>query len=143
MPVSTNLYNHTTKRFAEGSNSSSDSYRVILCTASTFNAADTTLAGITKTEVANAYGYTTNGQALSNVAVTTYATNDAKFDADDVIWSASGGSITANSAILFNDTDTDDPPVAHIDFGATETAVDGAQFRLVWNADGILTFTTA
>jgi hypothetical protein len=75
------------------------------------------------------------------VAVTTVTTNDAKFDADDASWSASGGSITASYAILYNDTDTDDPPVAFIDFGTSESAGTGTNFLIVWNASGIFTWT--
>ena len=141
MAVTINLYNHTAKRFADGSNAVGDTYKVMLCTAATFTAADTTLAGITKTEVANANGYTTGGATLANVAVTTVTTNDAKFDADDASWTASGGAITASYGILYNDTDTNDPPVAFIDFGGSESAGDTTDFRIVWNASGILTFT--
>ena len=143
MAVTVSLYNHTAKRFASGENASGDTYKVMLCTAATFTAADTTLAGITKTEVANGNGYTTGGATLANVAVTTVTTNDAKFDADDVSWTASGGSITASYAILYNDTDANDPPVAFIDFGGSESVGDTTDFRIVWNASGIFTFTVA
>jgi hypothetical protein len=120
-----------------------DTYKLMLCTAATFNAANTTLAGITKTEVAGADGYTTGGATLANVAVTTVTTNDAKFDADDVTWSATGSGITASYAILYNDTDADDPPVAFIDFGGSESAASGTDFLIVWNASGIFTWTVA
>jgi hypothetical protein len=141
MALTINLYNHTAKRFADGANAVGDTYKVILCTAATFDATDTTLAGITKTEVATANGYTAGGVALTNVAVTTVTTNGAKFDADDLTWSASGGSIAAAFAILFNDTDADDPPLALIDFDGTETAVNGTDFLIVWNASGIFTWS--
>ena len=143
MAVTISLYNHTAARFADGSNAVGDTYKVMLCTAATFNAADTTLAGVTKTEVANGNGYTTGGATLSGVAVTTVTTNDAKFDANDVTWSASGGAITASYAILYNDTDANDPPVAFIDFGGSESAGDGTDFKIIWNASGIFTFTVA
>ena len=120
-----------------------DTYKVKLLTAATYNATHTTLAATGGTEVANANGYTTGGATLANVAVTTVTTNDAKFDADDVSWTASGGAITASYGILYNDTDTDDPPVAFIDFGGSESAGDTTDFRIVWNASGILTFTVA
>jgi hypothetical protein len=141
MAVTVSLYNHTAARFGSGANAVGDTYKVMLCTAATFDATNTTLAGITKTEVANANGYTTGGATLANVAVTTVTTNDAKFDADDASWSASGGSITASYAILYNDTDTDDPPVAFIDFGTSESAGAGTNFLIVWNASGIFTWT--
>jgi hypothetical protein len=143
MAVTINLYNHTAKRFADGSNAVGDTYKVLLATAATFTAADTTLAGVTYTEVANGNGYTTGGVALTGVAVTTVTTNDAKFDADDASWTASGGSITASYAILYNDTDADDPPVAFIDFDGSESAGDTTDFKIVWNASGIFTFTVA
>jgi hypothetical protein len=139
--VTISLYNHTARRFAEGTNASTDTYKVALYTAATFDATDTTLAGVTKTEVANGNGYTTGGVALSGVTVTIVGTNGAKFDASDATWSATGGSITAEYAILYNDTDSGDPPVAFIDFGQSETAVSGTDFLVVWDSDGIFTWT--
>lgn len=143
MAVTISLYNHTAAKFADGSFAVGDTYKVMLCTAATFTASDSTLAGITKTEHASGNGYTTGGATLANVAVSTVTTNDAKFDADDVTWTASGGSITASYAILYNDTDANDPPVAFIDFGGSESAGDTTQFKLVWNASGIFTWTVS
>jgi hypothetical protein len=136
-----NLYNHTRSRFASGANAQGDTYKLILCSAATFNAADTTLAAISKTELSTANGYTSGGQALASVLVSVVSTSNAKFDADDVSWAASGGSIAAAKAILVNDTDTDKPPVAMIDFEGTQTAVAGTNFLVRWNASGIITFT--
>jgi hypothetical protein len=143
MPVTISVYNHTAKLFADGSNAAADTYKVKLLTAATFTASHTTLAATGGTEVANANGYTTGGASLSGVSVTTVTTNDAMFDASDVTWSASGGAITASYGILYNDTDTNDPPLAFIDFGGTETAGDATDFKIVWNASGIFTFTVA
>lgn len=143
MPVSISLYNHTAQRFASGANVAADTYKVKLLTAATFNATHTTLAATGGTEVANGNGYTTGGATLANVAITTVTTNDAKFDADDVVWSASGGAITASYAILYNATDTDSPPVAFINFDGSVSAGDGTDFKIVWNASGIVTFTVA
>jgi hypothetical protein len=139
--VTISLFNHTAKRFADGANAVGDTYKVALYTAATFDATATTLAGITKTEVANGDGYTTGGVALTNVAVTTVSTNGAKLDADDAVWSASGGPIAAEFAIVYNDTDADDPPVAFIDFGESRSASDGTDFKILWNASGIFTWT--
>ena len=143
MAVTISLYNHTTALFADGSNAVGDTYKVKLLTAATFNATHTTLAATGGTEVANANGYITGGTAVTGVAVTTVTTNDAKFDADDTAWTASGGSITASYGILYNNTDTNSPPVAFIDFDGSKTAGDGTSFTIVWNASGILTFTVA
>jgi hypothetical protein len=141
MAVTISLYNHTAKLFAEGSNASSDTYKVKLYTAATFTAANTTLAGITGTEASTGTGYTAGGQSLANVAVTTVTTNDAKFDADDLTWTASGGSITASFGVIYNDTDANDPPLAFIDFDGSQSAGDGTDFKIAWNASGIFTFT--
>lgn len=143
MAVTISLYNHTAAKFADGSFVPADTYKVKLLTAATFNATHTTLAATGGTESTTATGYTAGGQALANVAVTTVTTNDAKFDADDLTWSASGGAIVASYAILYNDTDADDPPVAFIDFGGSESAGDGTDFIIVWNASGIFTWTVA
>lgn len=143
MAPTISLYNHTRARFASGANAVGDTYKVKLLTAATFNATHTTLAATGGTEVANGNGYTTGGATLANVAVTTVNTNEAKFDADDVTWAASGGAITASFAILYNDTDADDPPVAFIDFDGAETAGTGTDFKIIWNANGIVTFTVA
>lgn len=143
MPVTVSLYNHTAQRFADGSNAVGDTYKVKLFTAATFDATHTTLAATGGTEASTGTGYTAGGAALASVAVNTVTTNDAAFDAADVVWSASGGAITAAYGIIYNDTDADDPPLAFINFGGTETAGDGTDFRIVWNAAGIFTFTVA
>lgn len=143
MAVTISLYDHSAKRFADGSNSTSDTYKLMLCSAATFTAANTTLASITKTELTNGNGYTTGGATLSGVTVTQTG-NDAAFDANDASWTASGGSIgPAAYAILYNSTDTNSPPVAFIDFGSSKTAGDGTDFKVIWNASGIVTFTVA
>ena len=142
MAVTISLYNHTAARFANGANAVGDTYKVKLLTAATFDATHATLAATGGTEASNT-GYTAGGATLANVAVTTVTTNDAKFDADDVTWTATGAALEAAYAIIYNDTDADDPPVAFIDFGGTESAGAGTDFKIVWNASGIFTFTVA
>jgi hypothetical protein len=139
--VTISLYNHTAKRFAEGENAPGDDYKVMLCTAATFDATSDTLASITKTEVVDGNGYAEDGALLTGVTVTTVDTNGAKFNANDVTWTAAGGSITASYAILYNASDTDSPPIAFIDFGGSESAGDSTDFLIVWDTDGIFTWT--
>lgn len=142
MAVTISLYNHTAKLFAEGSNAiASKTFKVKLFTAATFNATHTTETAAGGTEVANGNGYTTGGATLSGVTVTTVTTNDAMFDANDATWTASGGTITASYARLYNSTDG--TPLAFIDFGGSESAGDTTDFKLIWNASGIFTFTVA
>lgn len=139
MAVTIELYNHTARRFAEGSNSVSDTYKVKLYTGAFFDPTHTTLAEIGGTEAATGTGYTAGGQALANVTLVTGAIipNDATFDADDLTWTASGGPITASYAVIYNDTDVGDPPIALIDFGGSESAGDGTDFIIVWSVNGI------
>lgn len=140
MAVTISLYDHTRRRFAAGLNAVGNTYKLKLLTAATFNATHTTLAATGGTEVSG-NGYTAGGQALDNVSVDIVSTNAAKFDADDVIWTADGGPIAASYAILYNDTDADDAPVAFIDFDGEQSAGDGTDFRVLWDAAGIVTFT--
>ena len=140
MAITISLYNHTRRRFADGSNAPTDTYKLILCTAATFNATHTTLAGITYTEVANGNGYTTGGATLANVTIGTTNTDEAAFDADDVSWTAGGSSLSSSYGLLVNTTDTGSPPVAFIDFDGLKTAAAGTDFKVAWNAAGIFAF---
>jgi hypothetical protein len=141
MAVTVSLYNHTARRFADGSNSPEDTYFIILCTASDFDAVNETISQVNHTELEEANGYLTGGLELTSVAVLTTTTNDAKFTANNLTWSATGGDIVASSAILFNGTDGSTPPLLHIDFGEEITVLDGTDFRIVWNTNGIISFT--
>lgn len=143
MAPTISLYNHTTRLFGNGTFAEGNTYKVKLLTAATFDATDVTLAETGGTEVTNANGYTTGGATLTGVAVTTVTTDDAKFDANDVTWSATGSGITASFAILYNDTVTNDPPVAFINFDGAQSAGAGTDFVIQWNASGIVTFTKA
>lgn len=144
MAITVSLYNHTARRFVDGSNAVADTYKVKLLSANAggFDAAHTTLAAVGGTEVSNA-GYTAGGATLANVTVTTVTTNDAMFDADDVSWTATSAALSAIAAVIYNDTDASDPPLAYVDFGGTQTAQDAAQFKLVWNASGIFSITVS
>ncbi len=141
MALTISLYNHTRRLFANGTFAADHTYKVKLLTAATYDATDVTLAETGGTEVANANGYTTGGVALTGVAVTTVTTDDAKFDAFDARWTATGSGITASFAILYDDTIPDDPPVAFINLDGSTTATAGVDLIVQWNADGIVTFT--
>src|SRR3972149_6612891 len=76
-----------------------DSFKCALfLSTSNIGAASTTYAGVTN-EHANANGYTTGGIAVSlTLAGTTTVTVDI---ATDPVWTASGGSITARFAVIY------------------------------------------
>lgn len=143
MPVTVQVYNHTTRRFLEGSNNVSDTYKVLLATSATFSAAHVNLADITYTEVADGNGYSTGGATLANVAVNTVTTNDAALTADTVIWNANGGPIVAAFGILYNASSGGSPPVAFLNFGGTQTAGDQTEFKIIWSPSGIFSLTIA
>lgn len=143
MAVTISLYNHTVRRFLEGTNASGDTYGVNLYTALTFDATHTTKTQVdtAATQVSTANGYVQDTKQLANVTVTITDTNGAVFDADDVEWTATGGSIDAAYALIYNDTDADKPPVAMIDFDGTQSAGATTEFKLIWDANGIIRAT--
>jgi len=104
--------------------------------------ADTTFSSLTNQVSGN--GYAAGGNALASI---TWAQTSgvAKFDAADVVYTASGGSITARYAVLYNTTVAgagdlvgyfvlDDTP-------ADVTATDGNTLTVQWHTDGIFTLS--
>lgn len=77
----------------------SDTWKMALfLSTSNIGAASTTYAGVTN-EHANANGYTTGGQTIAlTLAGTTTVTVDIT---TDPVWTASGGSITARFAVIY------------------------------------------
>ncbi|MEN3953579.1 hypothetical protein [Iodidimonas sp. SYSU 1G8] len=115
---------------------------MLLGNAASFDAGHSVLASVSGNQIASGSGYAAGGAALTGVSWGQTG-GTATFDADDVTWTASGGAITAYKAAIYDDTPTSpaDPLVAFIDFGGVQTANDGAQFKLIWNAAGIFTLS--
>jgi hypothetical protein len=144
MAVTATLYNHTVSRFVNGLNAPGDSYIINLYSAFSFDAADTTkaLAEDGATQLSTAFGYTQNAKALGSVTLALVTTNDAAFKAANVSWTADGGAIgPARYALIYNDTDADDPPVVCIDLGENKTADNGTPFNITFDASGIVLFS--
>ena len=104
------------------------------------------LADLTN-QVANGSGYTTNGQAISNVSVSN-SSGTITFDGDPVVWTASGGPITAHWAVIFDDSVAGDPLVAvcYLDTtagGTDVTATDTNDLTITPNASGFFTMSGA
>jgi hypothetical protein len=104
---------------------------------SNIGAASTTYAGLTN-EHANANGYTTGGISLGALTLsgTTTVTVD---DPADAVWTASGGSIIARFAVIYEDAGNvlcycllDSTP-------ADVTATDGNTLTVAFHASGIFT----
>ena len=80
--------------------------------------------------------YTAGGNTLSSLALTQTG-GTIKFDAADTSWSSA--TITdARGAVIYDDTLTDDPLIAYIDFGADFSSSNGT-FTIAFNAGGIFT----
>lgn len=93
------LTNEGRTKLLDGTLLSTDTYKVALFTsASNIGATSTTYAGLTN-EVANANGYTTGGVAAT---IALSGTTTVIFDDTvDPVWTASGGSITARFAVIY------------------------------------------
>lgn len=107
----------------------------LLTSSSNIGSASTTYAGLTG-EVASANGYTTGGKTLT-MSVT--GTTTVTVDCDDQTWTASGGSITARYAVIYESAGNvlcycllDTTP-------ADVTATDGNTLTVQINASGIFT----
>ncbi|RWC91648.1 MAG: hypothetical protein EOS72_03055 [Mesorhizobium sp.] len=139
MAVVTSLYNHAAKLLANGEVDKANLKVVLLNGSGAFNAAYTQYSDVSANEVSG-NGWDVGGELISNVAVTTVTTNDAKLDADDLSILAAGGSIgpAENAAIL---DATNNKLLVHIAFGSALTAGAGTPFLFTWNAAGIITFT--
>ena len=139
MAITATLYNFARERAAKaGFDLSAGTKKVILLgaggTLSNWNGAagHKGYADVSSNEIATASGYTQNTKALSTIAFS-YGTNRYRFTSDPVQWTASGGSIAADFAIIFDDavtTPTADLLLLHIDFGGTETATTGGTFTI-------------
>jgi hypothetical protein len=141
------LYNHSAARFVTGANAAADTYKVMLLSAAaSFNATHTTLAQVSNTGAYEVYGHgwAQGGVTLASVTLALATTNDAMFDAADVAQAISGGDLGPYSAyVIYNDTDTDDPPVAYVQLSGAQSVSDGNVAGITWDADGIVKFTVA
>lgn len=141
-----NLYNHTSKLFANKQVTLTTIKCQLLNDSATFTASHTALTSVNNSAAyeVDGNGWTTGGETLSSVAVTTVSTNDAKLDADDLSVTATGGAIgPAYKAVLYDDTDANDAPLAFIDFEGSKQADSGTPFNINWDSGGIFTWTVA
>lgn len=116
-----------------------DTYKIALfLSTSNIGASSTTYAGLTN-EHANANGYTTGGKS---VTLSRSGTTTVTFDATDpAAWTASGGSITARFAVLYEVSGRvlcycllDSTP-------ADVTATDGNTLTIAIHASGVFTLS--
>lgn len=126
----------------------SDSMRFTLHTATYSPNIDTNEAFADATnELSTASGYTANGVAIATKTVSYNATgNVTTFDMDDttVTWTASGGTLTFQYAVLHDDTVSTGPPakplIGYIDCGA-QSITTGNTFTITTGANGLFQAT--
>lgn len=114
-----------------------DSFKMALFqSTSNIGAASTTYAGVTN-EVANANGYTTGGIAITlTLSGTTIVTVDIQ---TDPVWTASGGSITARFAVVY-EVGGNVLCYALLDSTPADvTATDGNTLTVAANVSGVFT----
>ena len=118
-------------------NLSSDTFKVALTNTAPNAATHDELADIT--QISGAFGYSTGGTALTTVtwAETGAGTGIWKFSSDDVVFTASGGSIGPfRYAVLYSDTSTNDKLVGYLDYGSSISVSDTNTFTVDVGANG-------
>lgn len=99
-------------------------------------------------EVANGLGYTTGGAAITGVTWTE-SSGTITFDCDNVVWTASGGSIVARFAVIYKNAtvNTIVKPLLCVSLldttPANVTATDGNTLTIAINASGVFTLSGA
>lgn len=141
MAASITFYNSWIEKLAEGVNLESDDFVVGLTTSSYTPDAAThdELADITNELSGSGYSRQT---ILAANSTYTNSSGTCTFDAPDVVFTASGGSLVARYAFIYDDTVAGDPLVAYILLDTTPanvTVTDGNTLTLQWNASGIFT----
>jgi hypothetical protein len=149
MAASITIYNSFREYLADGTfDLNSNTFKLSLHTSSyTPNQTnDDVFADVSASELSTANGYTNGGATLGSVTLTRSA-GTVTFDAADVVWTASGGSIVARYAILRASGTLNgrvDPLVAYILLDTTPadvTTTTGNTLTVQFNASGILTIS--
>lgn len=148
MAASITFYNSFREYVADGTiDLDTDTFKVTLHT-STYTPSATThtvYADLTN-ELSTASGYTNGGDTLANVSWNRSG-GTVTFDADDTVWTASGGTITARYAVIRKDGTANaiaSPLIAYILLDTTPadvSATSGNTLTLQWNASGIFDLT--
>lgn len=121
-----------------------DTLKVMLCTSTYTPDQDTHQYKSSVTNEVAGTGYTAGGATLGSVTVAySGASNTLTLDAADSSWPTS--TITARYAVVYDSTPATDatrPLICYVDFGADVSTTAGT-FSIVWDANGIATFTVA
>jgi hypothetical protein len=112
-------HNFNTTNVARSANTA-DSFKIALYTSSA--TLDATTTAYSATNEASGTGYTATGNVLTISQVPTSTSTTAWLDFADTTWSSS--TITANGALIYNDTNSD-TAVAVLAFGGDKTSTNG------------------
>ncbi len=142
MAVTTHFYNNFFKHLGSGQiNLVSNTIKAILVNAYTFDSTDEFKADLGSVELPTGVGYTSGGKELTNKTLN-YSVDKTQWDADDLTWSISGGTLGPfTGAILYDDTSTGDKLICYIDLGDSVTASAGTDLKLVFATNGILSIS--
>lgn len=148
MAVTINRYNKFPEYFGDNTmDLDADTFTIILMNSThVFTATNTVLADVSANEIPTGNGYTQQAKNLASVTWTE-SSGILTFDAADVTWTASGGPIPASGdctdAVIYDNTPASplDPLCYSIDFGQAESAGDGTNFNINFNASGIFTLS--
>ena len=140
------LYEMAPFRFATSANgiaqitANNDTFRIMLLTsADAFVNEHSVMAQISGKEISH-QNYPAGGIALAGVTFNVASSGTATLDASDVIVTASGSDLSAQSLAVFASRTSAErsPLICHVDFGGTQTAGAGTNFTITWSADGIV-----
>ena len=143
------FYNEFTEFIADGTiDLDSDTFKMALFL-STSNAATLSTSGLGNltNQHAAGNGYTTAGETMTSVTWNRSG-GTTTFDCADVVWTASGGSIVARFAVIYDDTVTSpvaDPLVAFSlldNTPADVTATNGNTLTVQISTSGVFTIAT-
>lgn len=104
------------------------------------DASDDTWADLSAHEIAASYGYSAGGAALTNVVFTNASGVDT-WDADNVSWSASGGTISARYAVIYHVASGKLIRYCELEDGADKSAATGTDFVIQMSSSGIFSIT--
>ncbi len=145
MAVSIVAYNSFKKKIVDGTNIDldTDTIKVALVGAGYTPDIDThDFFDDVSAQESSGTGYTAGGATLANVSLAVVTASDlAKFDADDTVWTISS-SLSARYAVIYKSTGTSgtSPLIAYVDFGTTYSLASGT-LTITWSASGIMTLT--
>ena len=139
------MYNSAREYIGDGTiDLDTNTFKMLLTSNSyTPSASHTVYADITN-QVANGNGYTTGGETLANVTWGHSGTT-ATWDADDAVWTATGGAIgPIRNAVIYDDTASGKPLVCYCVLDSADITVSNSStFTIAFNASGILTLSGA